>query len=167
MGTDEPIVEFAGVTMITAARDTLKQFLEHPKIGPILAEKGKKGGYVCFAEADYGVYATVMIGSHPRMKWTTFDIVTKKAVYLIHHPEAVMSREGRDPSRDLWGGGIRLPDRKAIIAFSGFPEHLDELFVIVLAVRLKLLTKEGAKALLAQFPNDYATSSDDGELVFL
>lgn len=166
MGTNEPMVEYAGVTMATAARDTLKMFLEHPKIGPVLAEKGKKGGYVCFAEVGFGIFSVSMIGSHPKAKSATFDVVTKKARYLLEHPHDLMSREGRDPSQELWGGGLRIPGNNAIIAFSGFPEHLDELFVMMIAVKLKLMKRDGVLDLLRQFPNDYA-KLDDGDTFFV
>lgn len=166
MGTTEPMVEFAGVTLITAARDTLKLFLEHPKIGPILAEKGRKGGYVCFAEVGYGIFSVSMVGSHPANKPETFDVVTKKARYLLEHPNDLMSRDGRDPSKELWGGGMRIPGSNGIIAFSGFPEHMDELFVMILAVRLKQMGREMMKDLLRQYPNDFVNPGD-GDIFFV
>jgi hypothetical protein len=166
MGTNEPMVEFAGVTLITAARDTLKLFVEHPKIGPILAEKGKKGGYICFAQVGYGIFSASMVGSHPANKPETFDVVTRKARYLLEHPHSLMSRDGRDPSKELWGGGMRIPSARAIIAFSGFPEHLDELFVMVLAVRLKIMEPSVVKMLLTQYPNDFVKPGE-GDVLFV
>ncbi len=165
MAANEAMVEFASVTILSTARQILEEFKNHPKLGPILEEKGKRGGYLCVAEDGYGIYANVLIGSHPAAKPDTFDVAMAKAKYLLSHLEAVMSREGRNPPV-LWGGGLRVPKTKLIIAFSGLPEHVDELFVIALAARLNLLSRADAIELLRQFPNDFA-KPEEGNVFFL
>lgn len=158
-------VQFA-LSTLTIAQGVLTDFKQHPKLGPLLREKGKRGGYFCVAELDYGIYTTTLIGTHPINKGSTYDVVMKKAQFLLQNPGRLMSREGRDPSHELWGGGLRIPDTPSILAFSGFPEHLDELFVMACAARMNLLSRFVAIELLQEFPNDYAKPEEDN-LVFL
>lgn len=166
MGTHEPMVEFAAVSIISAAQAVLQNFRKHPKLGPLLEEKGKRGGFLTVAEAGFGIYTTTLIGAHPAAKPSTFRVSGMKAQYLLQYPEHVMSRQGRDPDNELWGGGLHIPDSPLILAFSGLPEHVDELYVMALAAKLNLLTRPQAVALLEQFPNDYA-KLENGDLIYL
>ena len=166
-----PMVQFAAVQVIRAARGVLDDFLQHPKIGPVLAEKNKCGGYLCVGERGYGIYAVTMLGSHPKEKASTFSVALAKVQYLLDNPSAIMSREGRNPERGLWGGGLAVPiptlnTTEPLLSFSGFPEHVDELFVMALAARMNLLSRRTAVELLTKFPNDYAKPEEDN-LVFL
>ncbi len=164
-------VEFAAVSVLTAARDVFTEFLRHPKLGAILAEKEKTGLYVCVGERGYGVYTTTLIGSHPTEKPATFDMALAKARFLLDNPSCRMSREGRNPPL-MYGGGLALPDRlnppgkELILTGSALPEHIDELFVMAWGARLKMLDRPQVISLLTEFPNDYA-KPEESNLVFL
>lgn len=166
MGTDEATVAFASASILEKARETWLGFRNDPKIKPILDEKKKRGGYLCVAEHGYGIFMTVLIGAHPKSGGGTFDVVGKKAKYLLDNPDKLMSREGRNPADGLWGGGISIPGHQSILAFSGLPEHLDELFVLVLAGKLRLLDRAQILDRLRQFPNDYA-KLDESDALFV
>lgn len=164
-GEDKVVFPF-GFKVLETAHQVLQSFLEHPKLGPILKEKDRSGGFLSIAMAGFGIVTTTLIGIHPAAKPSTFRVSGAKAQYLLEHPEHVMSRQGRDPENELWGGGFHIPKTSLILAFSGLPEHIDELYVMALAAKLNLLTRPQAVALLEQFPNDYA-KLENGDFIYL
>jgi len=167
MTTDGRTIEFAAVTVITAAGDVLKAFKAHPKIGQVLKDQNKGGGFFCVAESGFGILTSTLMGSCLAEKAGSYRAnAERKVEYLLKNPDRVMSREGRDPENGLWGGGLHLPHRNAFMAFSGFPEHIDELYVFGVAAKLHMLRRDHVLNLLAQFPNDYASVAD-GETLFI
>lgn len=163
--SEQSFVEFDSPRFLEITRKVIDDFQDHPKLGMVLQEKGKRGGYVSAGEVGYGLYFTSLIGFHPVEKPTSFDMAGAKVRYLLDNPNARMSREGRNPPL-LWGGGLRLPGTTFVIGFTGYPEHMDELVVMTIGARLGLLTRDDVTELLTQFPNDFARPSESNVIFF-
>lgn len=71
---------------------------------------------------------------------------------LLEHPTHILSWQSRNPDANQWGGAIILPmgvTHSIVIAFSGFPEMVDEAFCLALAVQMKWVSITAANEIAA------------------
>lgn len=79
-----------------------------------------------------------------------YDLAQEKVARLRCYPDHWSSFQSRDLKQDKYGGAIRLPESSKVIgymAWSGFPELVDEALVCAVAVRANLMKREHALAI--------------------
>lgn len=162
----ETLVTFDSAQVLRTAREVLAHLLNHPTVGKVLKEKGKRGGFLCVAKDGVGVHIVgAQIGGCVQEKLGTYaQYCMEKATRLLRHPKHWMSRQSEDESRNMFRGAIRTPDG-TILSFSGLPGDLDELFMLVLAHSLKLMTRKQFVDRLTDFPNKYLPIITDNTLL--
>ncbi|MBX2866908.1 hypothetical protein KTR10_03060 [Candidatus Kaiserbacteria bacterium] len=98
---------------------------------------GKKGGYLCLMVQGYQTSEPMVslhqLGKPDEAKADKYQhLAQEKATRILANQVAASSWQTRDPDQGQWGGGIRTAPDTAI-AFSGFPELVDEAFCLALA----------------------------------
>lgn len=120
---------------------------------------GKSGGYFCLQEISIvgmHILPNKIFGKPFRDKERREMAqlyATEKSVRLLHHPEHELSSQSRRPSSDQWGGAVRGTSLtiggEFILSFAGLPEMLDEVVMLLAAIRWKCMTIKHAKELAA------------------
>lgn len=93
-------------------------------------------------------HATIIVGApDPEKVLKYWELAQEKADRLANHREKGhrSSYQSRDPARMKWGGAICTPD-DWILSFSGFPELMDEGFMLALAHTAQLMSWQEAVA---------------------
>lgn len=142
-----------------AARQALVALLANEKIAPVLRARGSVGGYLCVISELGGSITTEQVGIISRGDAAHKDreVAREKAQRLLRQPKHTSSRQSRNPAEEKWAGAIRAG--KYLFSFDGFVEEdLNELYVVMIAARLKLLTREEATKLLEA--NQYIAEQD-------
>ncbi len=115
------------------------------------------GGYLCAARDDGIPVLIYRIGNSPKEKVASrIAFCQEKAARIVLYPEHRLSRESADEAKEQYPGAVRASNER-ILSFSGLPGHLDELFMILLAVRMNYMAKMKARKIIARHPNDYVT----------
>lgn len=101
------------------------QALGSPVHEPLREEK-RTGGFLCVGDSQGRPIWVCAIGAPPEDKWDRcLAFCQEKVRRLGGHPDHLRSMQSRDPKADQYGGALR--GEKYIVAFSGFPEELDEV----------------------------------------
>lgn len=115
------------------ASDEFQNLLEHF----MSRDNHYTGGYLCIMRPtednlDNPLRRTALIGAtDPRKSLAYISFANEKALRLNRNPASRSSFLTRNEVLQQYGGGIRTP--KWILAFSGLPELLDEVFVLGIA----------------------------------
>jgi hypothetical protein len=153
--------------VLQAAFYTNRLFLNHPKLGALLKDQGREGGYLCVANLDGLPLLVCQLGEVASEKRAGYvRNAMEKAARLAKHPDYRLSRESRDPDQNMYGGAVSVREHGLILSFSGYPEHMDELMMLSLAVRLQLMYRDTMLRILREFPNEFA-KPDDEDVVFI
>ncbi len=121
-----------------------------------------KGGYLCVASLDGYILGILGLGKISKLKADKyFGLCQEKAKRLAANPDHLSSWQTRDESKNQFGGAIRT--NYVILSFSGFPELLDEAYVLHLAghcrykMRVEFLAEDNHVKILQLNNNSYVT----------
>jgi hypothetical protein len=145
------------VLILREAAALFSELTTHPVIQEVLAENGKTatGGFLCVASEQGIPFLIAHIGMSDASKaQDRLMFSQEKAMRLAQHRAHHLSRESENKELQRYPGAVRALD--VLLSFSGLPGHLDELFMIILGVRLNRIPRRAARALLATYLNDYA-----------
>lgn len=90
------------------------------------------------------------IGELPAEKFERYYTFSEEKARRLHKNLEighVSSFQSRNPEKDQWGGAISAGDY--ILSFSGMPEIVDEIMMLLLAIELGLLKYEDALMIVA------------------
>lgn len=144
--------------MLAEATKLLTELTANQSIQETLAVNGKTadGGYLCVTNAMGVPYCIEHIGQFDREKADDRLVFSQeKALRLSQHPDHVLSRQSENREENKFPGAIRTATD--LFSFSGLPGHLDELYMLILAVRTGKMLADTARSILAAYPNEYAT----------
>lgn len=142
--------------LLNQANQVFAELKVHPSIQRTLRENGKsaEGGYLCVTNREGIPLLIAHIGvSEDSKAADRLRFSQEKAARLAIHPAHYLSRESENKEMYQYPGAVRA--HELIFSFSGLPGHLDELCMLILAVRVERLSKRTARALLATYVNDY------------
>lgn len=117
------------------------------------------GGYLCMLDAKTGEAVLLCpIGSMPKEKVAKYRANAKEKANRLFElsqtdPKQWSSWQSRDEANGKWGGAVR--SATFIFSFSGFPQLVDEAFMLVLAMRFDGMPG-GAADLIAQISSNEA-----------
>ncbi len=124
-------------------------------VGGLCPEKRTGGAFHCRHVHDqFGwldAHATMFAGTYAEEKALKYwEFAQEKADRLANHFDKghLSSYQSRAPEKMRWGGAIRTPGGW-ILSFSGFPELMDEAFMLSVARQAGLITVAQAVAVLA------------------
>ena len=88
-----------------------------------------------------------------------YYLATEKVARLSRNPEHVSSFQSRAPDEDKYGGAIRLPKARSPIigfmAWSSFPELVDEAYMLAVAMEAGLMTFDDAVVIANVSNNEF------------
>lgn len=160
MAETPQLITFDSLRAVKNAAQALERLEADPKIGAILREKHRHGGYVCVTDHTAAVLLLSIIGEgDPGKLAGQRKLCMEKAGRLSMHPDHVLSRQSRKPEIEQYGGAVR--GTRYLWSFSGLPEELDEFYMMMLAISCKDLSPETANRMLREHPNSYAQPNLD------
>ena len=135
----------------------------------VMVNKGKPpedqrfGAYACVLtqiDGEKPVLQTLtMIGAPDKTKLDKYmRLAQEKGRRVLSNTDHVSSWQSRDLACDEFGGAIAFhvrPHMRVALSMSGMPEHGDEAFVTVLAVRNHRITEEQALEIARISSNPY------------
>ena len=124
-------------------------------VGELCPERRTGGAFHCRHVHDsFGwldAHATMLAGTYEEQKALKYwEFAQEKADRLANHfgEGHLSSYQSRAPEKMRWGGAIRTPGGW-ILSFSGFPELMDEAFMLAVARQAGLITVSEAITVLA------------------
>ncbi len=129
---------------------------------PVGEKYGKGRQFGCLAlrgpvSAPMPLTATVPFGVIPADSGC-YKFAAEKVNRLAKHGDDWSSFQSRDPDNKRWGGAIRLADESTTIGFmawSSYPEPVDEAFMAAVAVKAELMTVSRAEQVLMPSQNPF------------
>ncbi|QSH39663.1 hypothetical protein JXR01_01480 [Candidatus Kaiserbacteria bacterium] len=112
--------------------------------------EGRLGGCFHARYADGTVLLPKLIAGQPNQEKLEkyIEFATKeKPERLLRHPKHILSWQSRNPSLGRWGGAINLSrgtQSGVVLAFSGFPEMVDEAYCMAIGVQMGWVSESGA-----------------------
>lgn len=138
-----------------AAEHVLVKMKDHPEI----FVTDKDGGHMTIL--DGRVITAKQIGNIPQQSDVDYETKDKKYYQYAREKCVVISSEkvltSKESSLNI-AGGLRVNDR-VIVAFSGRPEMEDELLVVVIMLRCKMIDIKLVNTIKKISKNPYLTAS--------